>query len=914
MAENEELILSVRLDDQASAQLARIKASLADIGGDGPGGIGRLRRQAADTGAGVKQMGAEISNVARVAGFAGGVIGGITVELGRMGLELASRATDFQKYADSLVAMSQRAREAATSTAQLRANIQVFRESGIDAERATRNLQGFSAAIADLSRVNSELRQKLLGGARGAEVQQIQQRIQQIMSVDRETAMNIVKQWGEQLAQEYAERGQPELGRQIQKQLYQMFGAPDLGDVRRAFDQVTQWQKDLQELRAKDAAEYQTQLERYKAGWVSIGETISSIILPTSTMKMLADYAQSIAKWFEEAWGRKPPSTFEDRFGKWPEPGAAPQPGATTPQRFMGGQTGGGGRFRPDMGWVEGLSGEASTNIEDRREQTTEIERNTEELKRLNDFLQGAAIGGAPSGALGFLGTQMGGLAPGYGGGTGVAGPLGGPMGGLGGGGGAPAPGGGGGAPAPGGGGGAPAPGGGGGAPAPGGGGGAPAPGGGLRMPTSPQEAPQTLEEATKGGFLRGGGGGGGGVTDALLDAIEKQEGSNRPGTVGYDQNNPGNIKWGPFAKRMGAIGSGRGGHAIFPDRTTGRAALRSLLEGKGRGQSLSQIGRWYAEGPQGGAHWARGVARAAGVGTDYVPSQGGGAGGGAAPGMTTEQVRRAVEGGPPTTGAGPQPQGDQRVVDATGRAARQFPAFGKDGPKAIITHHTGGATLQSAIAALNQKGLGYNYIVDKDGTVHQFVPEGRRGAHIRPGWGDVGKGLTNDNTIGISAVGVDERDLTPAQIEAMRNLARRLGIKFKIPPSRVFGHGQVNPGHRTQSEGATTYKWAQQQQQWDQGPVSKDPGDIPPPPPHPLLGPRPPQRPERLAEILDAERLDRAATQRVDVNGTGKISVDVKAPNGTKVAATGGGLFKKTEVARQTQMQPAQEGPNVEE
>jgi len=57
----------------------------------------------------------------------------------------------------------------------------------------------------------------------------------------------------------------------------------------------------------------------------------------------------------------------------------------------------------------------------------------------------------------------------------------------------------------------------------------------------------------------------------------------------------------------------------------------------------------------------------------------------------------------------------------------------------------------------------------------------------------------------------------------------------------------------------------------------------------------------------MDAD-LGREMTHRVE--GTGKLSVDVRAPAGTKVAAEGGGLFKKVETNRQTQMPEAQEGP----
>jgi hypothetical protein len=49
---------------------------------------------------------------------------------------------------------------------------------------------------------------------------------------------------------------------------------------------------------------------------------------------------------------------------------------------------------------------------------------------------------------------------------------------------------------------------------------------------------------------------------------------------------------------------------------------------------------------------------------------------------------------------------------------------------------------------------------------------------------------------------------------------------------------------------------------------------------------------------------LDNQMAQKVE--GTGKLSVHVNAPRGTKVGAEGGGLFKKTEVTRQTQMEPA--------
>lgn len=65
-----------------------------------------------------------------------------------------------------------------------------------------------------------------------------------------------------------------------------------------------------------------------------------------------------------------------------------------------------------------------------------------------------------------------------------------------------------------------------------------------------------------------------------------------------------------------------------------------------------------------------------------------------------------------------------------------------------------------------------------------------------------------------------------------------------------------------------------------------------------------------QAGQALDARMLDQAAARDVNVNGSGKISVDVRAPAGTRVAAQGEGLFKTVTIARQTQMFPAESGP----
>jgi len=57
------------------------------------------------------------------------------------------------------------------------------------------------------------------------------------------------------------------------------------------------------------------------------------------------------------------------------------------------------------------------------------------------------------------------------------------------------------------------------------------------------------------------------------------------------------------------------------------------------------------------------------------------------------------------------------------------------------------------------------------------------------------------------------------------------------------------------------------------------------------------------------ASKLDEAASQNINIEGTGRIAVDVNAPSGTNVTAQAEGFFKSTEITRQTQMLPADMG-----
>jgi hypothetical protein len=73
-------------------------------------------------------------------------------------------------------------------------------------------------------------------------------------------------------------------------------------------------------------------------------------------------------------------------------------------------------------------------------------------------------------------------------------------------------------------------------------------------------------------------------------------------------------------------------------------------------------------------------------------------------------------------------------------------------------------------------------------------------------------------------------------------------------------------------------------------------------------------QQQTNLMDVASAgSALDRASEREVNVNGTGQINVDFKnMPRGVTGQAEGGGLFRKTEISRHVQMEPAASGPVV--
>ncbi|MEI6210286.1 MAG: peptidoglycan recognition family protein [bacterium] len=109
------------------------------------------------------------------------------------------------------------------------------------------------------------------------------------------------------------------------------------------------------------------------------------------------------------------------------------------------------------------------------------------------------------------------------------------------------------------------------------------------------------------------------------------------------------------------------------------------------------------------------------------------------------------------------------------------------------IILHTTEAASSSSLITLRDQGEA-NFCVDTDGRVYRIIDHRRTAFHCgRSMW----EGLVNidDYAIGIEVVGYHNRDITPAQYQAIAALLAELKFLYRIPDERVLTHSMVAYG-----------------------------------------------------------------------------------------------------------------------
>ena len=151
------------------------------------------------------------------------------------------------------------------------------------------------------------------------------------------------------------------------------------------------------------------------------------------------------------------------------------------------------------------------------------------------------------------------------------------------------------------------------------------------------------------------------------------------------------------------------------------------------------------------------------------------------------------------------KPNVELKYVDRTSEMGSRYGMRdGKPQPyEHIGVHYTGGKTLQSAVAQAKLTNIGYQYIIDKDGSVHIMQDSDKgRSNHWGTDTNNMHPTAKNYNSVGVSYVGMGN-DISPEQKAAGLQLIKNLQQKYNIKPENVLGHGEVgSKGHRNATEG----------------------------------------------------------------------------------------------------------------
>lgn len=315
-------------------------------------------------------------------------------------------------------------------------------------------------------------------------------------------------------------------------------------------------------------------------------------------------------------------------------------------------------------------------------------------------------------------------------------------------------------------------------------------------------------------------------------------------GTRADRNNNPGNIEYGDFAKRMGAVGSD-GRFAIFPDRETGFKAAEALLGGKGyEGLTLAQIGNKWANGD---ARWAQTVSRATGIPLGTVPTAeqrsqiartgipyaegtaiGGedaatGRGGGIPASILAEARKAALSGGP------------QAVYDYIRKAGYNVHAAWCGDFAAAVVKSAGGTPPKNPQVASNWRTWGREVSDPQPGdvAVRRGVPTGSTGSHVT-----FVDSVTGERFMGTGGNQSRPRASFPlSQFQFYRGdqAAARESIDRENKRPSVFelgtaavrvDFGNVPPGVKTAAEGTGVFKELRIQRENQSPKAGTPPGD----------------------------------------------------------------------------------------
>lgn len=109
---------------------------------------------------------------------------------------------------------------------------------------------------------------------------------------------------------------------------------------------------------------------------------------------------------------------------------------------------------------------------------------------------------------------------------------------------------------------------------------------------------------------------------------------------------------------------------------------------------------------------------------------------------------------------------------------------------KYFVVHHTAGhSSAEGVVNILNDRGLGVQWVVDREGKVFKTFPDGKVAWHAgHDDQKDAPRDLQNGTAQGVEVVAKNDMDVLPIQILAVFKILKYLGYS----KDEVWGHGEV--------------------------------------------------------------------------------------------------------------------------
>jgi N-acetyl-anhydromuramyl-L-alanine amidase AmpD len=158
--------------------------------------------------------------------------------------------------------------------------------------------------------------------------------------------------------------------------------------------------------------------------------------------------------------------------------------------------------------------------------------------------------------------------------------------------------------------------------------------------------------------------------------------------------------------------------------------------------------------------------------------------------------VKSAITGEPTSSTTGSNETSDEwksefedDIIDISVKATQPEMSPMKD-DKYFVVHHTAGrGTAEDVVRVLNDRGLGVQWVIDREGKVFQTLPDGVIGWHAgHKDQKDAPTDLQNKTAQGVEVIAKNDSDILPVQVSAAFKLIKYLGYD----KNDVWGHGEV--------------------------------------------------------------------------------------------------------------------------